>query len=182
MKKKTLEETIFSIDPDVYNALIKYGQRSNKCLGLELDSLMSLQYWFIKEDAKDYLTNARFTDFILEVMKQKDKEVSREQVDKSDHKEIMKFIFWCMDQLKNIALREREALQRPSNVDFINAGGQKLDKFGTLAIVDDLAEGDLLKWDAVQKQPYSNVFAKLMLDKTKAEISEAYNEIKRKQK
>ena len=47
---------------------------------------------------------------------------------------------------------------------------ERMAKYGTLNIIDSLAEGDILRWKEIEKLPYMVVFTKLMMDKTRADI------------
>lgn len=53
---------------------------------------------------------------------------------------------------------------------------QRMGRFGVLNIIDSLAEGDILRWDAIQKLPYLTVFTKLVKlnveNKIRTEIAE----------
>ena len=51
----------------------------------------------------------------------------------------------------------------------MRAGVDRFKKFGSFATMDRLAEGDVLKYSDILNVSYSTVFAKLLLDKNKAE-------------
>lgn len=64
----------------------------------------------------------------------------------------------------------------------VNAG-QRLSKFGVLNTLDNLANGDITKYKAIEDLPYLLVFAKLLRDKEVSEINKDIADIqKRKQK
>lgn len=57
------------------------------------------------------------------------------------------------------------------------AGIDRLDIFGVMAVIDELADGNLLKWRDIENTEYRLVFSKLMLNKTKNEIRKDMEQI-----
>lgn len=80
-------------------------------------------------------------------------------------------------ELDNIYKAEKELYYESSAKDE-SAGIDKLSKFGVIIQIDQLANGDVTKYEQVKKQPYALCFNKLLMNK---EI-ELYKFNKHKQK
>jgi len=50
--------------------------------------------------------------------------------------------------------------------------------FGAMVTVDNLAGGDVTKWEEVKAMPYETIFAKLLLIKTRIEYDKRLAEIR----
>ena len=57
---------------------------------------------------------------------------------------------------------------------------QRMGRFGDLNIIDSLAEGDILRWDAIQKLPYLTVFTKLVKQNIENKIRTEIAELEKK--
>lgn len=57
-------------------------------------------------------------------------------------------------------------------------GREKLEKFGIYNILDNLADGDILKYKKIMNLSYADVFTKLLLDKTKEDLLRQMDKIK----
>lgn len=87
-----------------------------------------------------------------------------------------------MKQLEQILALEEEHLVS-EHTDFkweAVEGSKRLGVLGILPMVDNLAGGDILKYDAILEQPYMTVFRKLMLDRIKSDIQKDMEKIKTK--
>lgn len=57
-------------------------------------------------------------------------------------------------------------------------GSKRLSVMGVLPLVDNLANGDILKYDEIMKIPYQTVFNKLKLDTINSDLEYEMNKIK----
>lgn len=57
-------------------------------------------------------------------------------------------------------------------------GAERLKKFGIYNTLNSLSNGDILKWSQIMELNYSDVFTKLLLDKTTNDIEVEMNNIK----
>jgi hypothetical protein len=78
---------------------------------------------------------------------------------------------WIAHQFKDMMEIEIEQLSFDMDNEEKEAGAEELQDFGYVVALDGLAGGDVLKYDAYLKLPYSKVFRKLCLDKTRYEIN-----------
>ena len=86
------------------------------------------------------------------------------------------------EQVLNINKAELTALSNNiPNAKFSQVEGSKrLQKFGIYNTLNQLSDGDILKWDAILDLPYDMVFTKLYLDKINNDIQHEMNQIKSK--
>jgi hypothetical protein len=83
-----------------------------------------------------------------------------------------------MDQIN----KREEVLKYEPDADEEGAGIDRFIKFGTLATIDLLADGNVLLYDQIEDQPYSLIFAKLLLEKEKGQYLKALHAIKNRPK
>lgn len=106
------------------------------------------------------------------------------------NKEIFKFtitriygiINSIKEQLEIISSMEiNELSDEEDDIDLITVNAnERMAKFGVLNTIDSLANGDLLKWDEIEKLPYLTVFTKLKMDKEKNKIQKEVSELQKK--
>ncbi len=77
---------------------------------------------------------------------------------------------FVLNEFVELARIEAEELSVEPTAEQKNAGIEMLNRFGYYNNLDFLAGGDILKYDELLKKPYSIIFRKLVLDKTKNEI------------
>ena len=95
----------------------------------------------------------------------------------------MRFVFWVIDELESIKDLEEQYLGGNPNADLLQAGISELNMLGEFVSLDNLAMGDLTKYEKIKKMPYNEVFAKKLLQKRTADIQERLRDIlKNKQK
>ena len=83
---------------------------------------------------------------------------------------------WIVNQFKTIIDTEIEQLASELSEEEKDAGAEDLQEFGYTVALDGLAKGDLLKYDDYLMLPYSKVFRKMCLDKTKYDINKQLQE------
>ena len=79
--------------------------------------------------------------------------------------------------LNELIEREDNTLPVAPDPKMVEAGLDRLEKFGELNRIDSLAGGDLTKWKDVEQMPYQEVYAKMYMDAEHARIQKAYIEI-----
>ena len=91
-------------------------------------------------------------------------------------------ISYMKSELMDITNMENNELNDDSfnfYAEAVNAQ-QRMGRFGVLNIIDSLAEGDILKWDAIQKLPYLMVFTKLVKQNLENKIRTEMAELEKK--
>ncbi|MBC5836784.1 hypothetical protein [Flavobacterium muglaense] len=83
-------------------------------------------------------------------------------------------------QIQNMEFNELSNDEDDINVELTNAN-ERMSKYGILNVFDNLSNGDITKWNKIEKMQYLTVFTKLSLDNTKAKIQKEISELQKKQ-
>ena len=107
-------------------------------------------------------------------------DVKKEDILDLDIIQVFGLINSVKEQVLNINKAETNALSNNiPNVKFEQVEGSKrLQKFGIYNTLNQLSDGNILKWDAILELPYDMVFTKLYLDKTNNDIQYEISQIK----
>jgi hypothetical protein len=108
-----------------------------------------------------------------------------------DEKGLMNMKILTFYGLYNSILKQLEAVLASENTHLVSIhsdykweaveGSKRLSKLGILPMVDNLAGGDILKYEDILELPYMTVFKKLMLDILKSDIQKDMEKIKTKE-
>lgn len=176
-KNYTLEQTLSVADATDLSVIVKSGKRTNKILGIEFEQLIYFPYWFVKVEVKELLLKGQFSELILLLLKEKGKELTLIELSKEKHNELFSFVLWIKDEIEQISKLELEYLQSEPNNDMVNAGLRDFDELGEINTIDNLAGGDILKWDQIKKLPYHQVFDKLRKQTLETKFNKRYQKI-----
>lgn len=91
-----------------------------------------------------------------------------------NEKEVVKFLMFITDGIRAIANMEMDSFD-PVESDGVDTS--KLEIFKELNIIDSIAGGDVLKWEAIQEQPYWNIFLKMLKTQEENKIEKARMEV-----
>jgi len=179
MKKEihTLEWTLSNSPKEDLDVIIKSGKRSNVVCGIEFEGLIYLPYWTVKVEIKELLLKGQFSELILLLLKEKGKIKTLSEISKENHKGLFSFALWVKDSLEAIFNLEKEYLSNEPDADSINAGIRDFDELGEINIIDNLAGGDVLKWEDVKRLPYYQVFDKLRKQTIENKFNKRYQKI-----
>lgn len=176
-KVHTLEHTLSKVDKGDLAVILRSGKRTNSLLGVEFEKLIYLPYWTVKVEIKELLKEGKLSELILLLLRKKGKELSLIEISKENHKKLLSFILWIKDEIEQISKLEAEYLQGEPDNDMINAGVRDFDELGEINTIDNLAGGDILKWDAVKELPYYQVFDKLRKQTIENKFNKRYQKI-----
>lgn len=79
---------------------------------------------------------------------------------------------WVASKINEINEIEKDRIGSEPSGEEVNAGVERLNEFGYSVALDQLAGGDLSKYDYLLEQPYAKIFRKMCLDKTVHEIQQ----------
>ncbi len=83
------------------------------------------------------------------------------------------------EQIEKLYMAEQSLQSRHENVKWIAVGGgKKMAKYGIYNTLDQLADGDILKFRQILELPYEDVFTKLKMDIEKADLQLDMDSIK----
>jgi hypothetical protein len=107
-----------------------------------------------------------------------------------DEKQLMKMKITTFYGLYNSIVKQLEAILNAESTHLVSIhsnykweaveGSKRLSVLGILPMVDNLAGGDILKYDSILNMNYQTVFKKLMLDTLKGDIQQDMEKLKTK--
>lgn len=174
----TLNSTLSSISQEDFNFLIKNGKRSSKLLNFDFESVIYFKWGFLKETLPELFAKNSFEQLFFLSLKDRGINIFLIDVQRIEASEAMSFILWIIDELKSIRELEINFLRSEPDVKLIQAGINKLDQFGLLNTLDNLAKGDITKYDLIRSTPYNVIFDKQYMEVTKSEIEKKLSKIK----
>jgi len=174
LKNYTVEQFYMSPpDEEIYTQVFKYIEPNNQIYHVQFKGFWSSPY-------EKYLT-------VKNLITKQPKGWEFDVIDAcfgftpEQQKNISAYTFFAtMDYVSKdlLAILEKEKmLVREPNFDLMEAGVDKLNKFGDILTVDSLARTYNTTWEEIGKWTYSKVFSILMLEKERAEIQEKYQKI-----
>ena len=83
---------------------------------------------------------------------------------------------WVTQKAVEIMTLEVQELSSEMSDEEKEAGAEELQEFGYSLVLDGIANGDLLKYDAYLKLPYVKVFRKMCMDKKRYDINKTLQE------
>lgn len=173
-----LNNNLSLINQEDFNFLLKNGKRSSKLLNFDFESLIFNSFGFVKQELPDLLNGNDFEKLFLWMFKDRGVFLFSCDIEKISNADAMAFVLWIIDEVKSISELEMTYLQSSPDVKMIQAGIDKLNKFGILNTLDHLAGGDVLKYEKIKKLPYNVVFDKQYMEITKNEIEKKLAKIK----
>lgn len=174
----TLNSKLSRITQEDFNFLIKNGKRSSFLLNFDFESLIYLKWGLLKEQLPVLIEQGNFEQLFFLMLKDRGLHPFFVDVQNVPENKAMKFILWIIDELKSIRELESTYLRSDPDIKLLQAGINNLDKFGTNNTLDNLAKGDILKYDSIRQLPYNVVFDKQYLETTKSEIEKKLAKIK----
>lgn len=173
-----LNEKLSSISQEDFNFLIKNGKRSSILFNFDFESLIYLKWGLLKETLPDLFARNDFEQLFYLMLKDRGVNVFRVDVHRIEVNHAMSFILWLIDEIKTIKELESTYLRSDPDVKLLQAGINNLDQFGLMNTLDNLAKGDVLKYDFIRELPYNVVFDKQYLEVTKSDIEKKLSKIK----
>lgn len=157
----------------------KFKWWSKEPIKIQLPSFMMLTFSEVIE-IRDSFNNASI-DSILDVMVIVTK-LEKRYIERFTITQFYGIINYIKEQLEfitNIEMNELNDDEEDIDLITVNAN-ERMAKFGVINTIDSLANGDLTKWDDIQKMQYSVVFTKLKMDKEKNKIQKEISELQKK--
>jgi len=173
-----LNQKLSSISQEDFNFLIKNGKRSQILCNFDFESLIYTKFGLLKETLPDLFSKNDFEQLFYLMLHDRKQFVFLADVQKIEVDKAMSFILWMIDEMKTIRELESTYLRSDPDVKLLQAGINKLDQFGLMNTLDNLAKGDILKYDLIRELPYNVVFDKQFLEVTKADIEKKLSKIK----
>jgi len=173
-----LNKQLSKISQEDFNFLIKNGKRSSKLLNFEFESLIYLKWGLLKETLPTLFERNDFEQLFFLMLKDQGKNVFFNEVQNISLDRAMSFILWIIDEMKTIRELESQYLKSDPDIKMLQAGINKLDQFGLLNTLDNLANGDILKYNEIRNIPYNVIFDKQYMEVVKLDIQKKLSKIK----
>lgn len=173
-----LNQKLSQINQEDFDFLIKNGKRSSILLNFDFESLIYLKWTTLKEVLPELFAKNNFEELFYLMLKDRGVNLFKVDIQNIEINHAMSFILWVIDELKSVNELEKAYLTSDPDVKFLQAGGNNLNKFGLINTLDNLAKGDILKYDLIRQLPYNVVFDKQYLEVTKSEIEKKLAKIK----
>ena len=159
-----------------YTYLKKFAKRNSSLCGIKLNDLTHLRYKTLKRVVPELFNTEKYNQALYEILKDTQKNVTFGKVKRADNFKKYAFLLWVQDQYESIKNMEQTYLSSPPDAKLLNAGIRDLDILGDIASIDNLAGGDVLKWNQIIELPYSMIFDKQLKNTIENRISKKMNE------
>lgn len=173
-----INQKLKQINQEDFNFLVKNGKRSSILLNFDFESLIYCKWGFVKETLPELFLKNDFEQLFFLILKDRGLFPFFIDVQRISINEAIAFILWLIDEMKSITELETQYLSSDPDVKMLQSGIKKLDKFGNLNTLDNLAKGDILKYDSIKQIPYNVIFDKQYMEVTKSEIEKKLSKIK----
>jgi len=173
-----LNNKLSQINQEDFNFLLKNGKRSSILLNFDFESLIYLKWGLLKETLPDLFAKNDFEKLFFLMLKDRGVNLFLNDIQKIEVNKAMSFILWIIDELKKINELETTYLKSDPDSKLLQAGIHKLDQFGLMNTLDNLARGCPWDYDKVRELRYSVVFDKQYMEIIKSEIEKKLTKIK----
>lgn len=173
-----INQKLQQINQDDFIFLVKNGKRSSKLFNFDFESLIYSKWGFVKETLPDLFLKNDFEQLFFLMLKDRNQNHFFIEVQRISINDAIAFILWLIDEMKSITELEGQYLRSEPDIKMLQAGINKLDKFGVLNTLDNLANGDILNYDSIRNTPYNVIFDKQYMEVTRSEIEKKLAKIK----
>jgi hypothetical protein len=155
-----LNSQLAQITNDDFDFLSKNGKRTSVFMQHDFESLIFSEWGLLKFDLPDLFSSGNFEELLFLLLKDRNKDFFKNSIENYDLSKAIEFILWIKDELETIKELEKTYLSSDPSAKMFQAGINKLDQFGIMNTVDNLAGGDILKYELIKKQKYNVIFDK----------------------
>lgn len=175
--KKSFAAYLQGISSADYKFIKKYSKRTSTLCGITLDDITDLPWDVLKHEVPKLFETNHLENAIHLVLKHYQKNITFTNVRKAPNNKKLLFLLWLRDQYETINQVEKKYLHSQPEAKQLQAGIQQLDVLGDINIIDNLAQGDILKWHKIRKMKYSDVFNKMLKNTIEVRINKKLIEI-----
>lgn len=175
----SLNLSLATISQKDFDFMVKNGKRSSTIYGIDFKSLILSTYGYVKFTLPEFIKSGDFDGLILSFIRDRGIVIFDCDLDYIDSNDMMYFVLWVIDELGKVNKMESDNLASQPDIDKIAAGIDELNIFGEMNTIDQLAGGDILKWNEVMKLPYQDVFDKQMMMIKHSAFDKRYSEVLR---
>lgn len=172
----SFDKAIARMNPNDLQFIVKNGKRSSVLLGYDFNSLIYSSYRIVKEVIPELINKGKFELLYVTMFKDRSINVFHSDINNAKYQDNLMFLCWLLEELSNIGKMESQYLSSMPDLKLIAAGINELNQFGELNIIDSLAGGDVLKWEAIKDLKYHIVFDKQYKSIIESRINKTYAE------
>lgn len=162
----SVAKLINNLDQDIFKVLLKHAKPSSSFQGVEIPEITTWKFC----DVMDLMGNSTPVNMIKVATGLPEKAIL-----KGDQKAFIRALKHLTIEVKKIEKLEEQLRVEP-DADMINAGIDKLNVFGVVALYYAI-NPDPRFWDEISVVPYHKMWSKLMLDKTNKQIQKEYDQL-----
>ncbi|WP_431137468.1 hypothetical protein [Psychroserpens mesophilus] len=164
---------------DIYNLKLKEVEFIKENLNLTNDETI-IEIISMVQGYEDYVTPKWLTKILPSKVVQYLNAKKKRKVLNLRITEFFGLLNNVKNQLEQISKAEASSLtSEHTNIKWEQVNGsERLQKFGIYNTLDALADGDILKYDAIMNLEYSEVFTKLLMNKTNSDLQHEMQNIK----
>lgn len=156
-----------------FDFILRFGKASDTLGKWKSKPLTELPFGLVKIEIPELLNRGKTEDVVIKILKHQYSDFEL----KHTQGEIIAFVLWVKNQIEFINKIENAYLHSEPEPELIASGVHLLDEFGVMVTIDNLAGGDILKYDKIKALPYFEVYQKLKMDKIQNEIKNRYEKI-----
>lgn len=175
-------QALAKLSEEDFQFLMNNGKRTKVLLNHDFESLIYCKWKFLKETLPDLIKKGNFEKLILEIFWDRNVYMFPPDIENIKPNDALSFIFWLKDEMDAISKMEQMNLSSDPDPDLMAAGINEMSQFGDLNVIDQLAGGDVLKWEQIKQLPYHVIFDKQLKALTEARIEKKLAKIKSKPK
>lgn len=149
-----------NMSEDDFKFVLKNGKRDSTLDGYDFRSLIYCSYKFLKETLPELIKIGNFEKLVQMMFIDRGVIMFPNDVGRIPNEDVLYFVLWVKDELELIAKMENEYLTSDTDPDLMAAGINELSVFGDMNMIDQLAGGDVLKYDMIKALPYNVIFDK----------------------
>lgn len=157
------------LESDTVSVILEYSNPGNVFEDIVVPDLLSWRFCDVMDmSGKDILTGT------IDVIKHFGG-IDDDQIQEGSAKEfasLSRFVKLEMEKAGKLM----EQLRSEPDADMVNAGIDKLDRFGVVSIYYGISKNPL-DWDSISETPFGKMYTKLMLDKVSVDIQQSYAKI-----
>lgn len=179
--KKPFAAYLQGISPADYKFIKKYSKRTGTLCGVTLEDITDLPWDVLKHEVPKLFETNQLENAIHLVLKHYKKNITFTKVRKAPNSKKLLFLLWLRDQYETINQVEKKYLYNPPEAKQLQAGIQQLDVLGDINGIDNLAQGDILKWELIRRMKYSDIFNKMLKNTIEVRINKRLIEINKEE-
>ena len=174
LEDKVVEFSFENLTKEQFDMILKFGKPCNRIGNYESKPFIELPFGIVKKELPLYQKQDKIFETIDLIL---GCQYEKLNFRRATGNELMSFLLWIRDQQDFLDHIESTNLSSNPDPKMAAAGIAQLDVMGILPIIDALAGGDILKYEAIEKLPYYKVYEKLKLNKINRDIDKRYQEI-----